>query len=231
MAKVDILVPTCNRLPSLIMPMTGVANQTLGDVHVIVSDQSAEPVEGSPVLKTLRRIVEARGGSMEWRYRVPSLGIAEQSDFLLQQAKAEYVLYLDDDVFMQPWVVERLVETIGEERCAFVGAFPSGLSFIDDVRPQQQFVEFWEGPVGPEDVDPDSPKWERYHLHRAANTYHVSESLPPGVFRRYKVAWIASCILYDRAKLLEVGGFSFWSRLPSHHSVEQVLVQNLLMRK
>jgi len=52
-----------------------------------------------------------------------------------------------------------------------------------------------------------------------------------GAFRLYKVAWIASCILYDRAKLLEVGGFSFWSRLPRYHSGEEVLVQNLLMRR
>src|SRR5260221_8767647 len=67
-------------------------------------------------------------------------------------------------------------------------------------------------------------------LHGAANLYHLSRSLPAGEFRLYKVAWIASCILYDRAKLLEVGGFSFWPRLPRYHSGEEVLVQNLLMR-
>src|SRR5207249_7470987 len=32
-------------------------------------------------------------------------------------------------------------------------------------------------------------------------------------------------------KLLEVDGFSFWSRLPRYHSGEEVLVQNLLMRR
>ena len=67
-------------------------------------------------------------------------------------------------------------------------------------------------------------------LHRAANLWHASRSLPAGQFRLYKVAWIASCILYDRQKLLEVGGFSFWTRLPRYHSGEEVLVQNLLMR-
>ena len=100
----------------------------------------------------------------------------------------------------------------------------------------------------PEAIDPASPQWERWQLHRAANLYHVSQSLQSechpllrsgshgngprlGAFRLYKVAWIASCILYDRAKLLEVGGFSFWSRLPRYHSGEEVLVQNLLMRR
>jgi hypothetical protein len=37
--------------------------------------------------------------------------------------------------------------------------------------------------------------------------------------------------MYDRQKLLDVGGFSFWSRLPRFHSGEEVLVQNLLMRR
>jgi hypothetical protein len=141
------------------------------------------------------------------------------------------VLYLDDDVLMEPWVLATLVETLSAQRCGFVGAFPAGLSFRDDVRPHQQHVEFWDGPVRPEAVDPDTPAWERWHLHRAANQWHRGRQLAPGEVRLYKVAWIASCVLYDRAKLLEVGGFDFWRRLPRFHSGEDVLVQNLLMRR
>lgn len=231
MATVDILLPTRNRLESLILTLSGVAAQTVRALHVIVADQSSEPVGDSPVVQTLRRLIEARGGSVEWHYRIPSQGIAEQRDFLLGRATADSVLYLDDDVFMEPWVVERLLDTLQTERCGFVGAFPTGLSYRNDVRPDQQIVEFWDGSVRPEVVNPGSPEWERWQLHRAANLYHVSQSVPPGEVRRYKVAWIASCILYDRAKLLDVGGFSFWSRLPRYHSGEEVLVQNLLMRR
>jgi hypothetical protein len=198
---------------------------------VIVADQSQEPVENEQVVQTLRRIIEVRGGSVEWHSRPQIHGIAEQRDFLLKRATAEAILYLDDDVFMEPWVVEKLLEVLHSQRCGFVGAFPAGLSHRYDVRPTQQITEYWDGPVLPEAVDPDSPQWERWQLHRAANSYHVSQSLPPGELRLYKVAWIASCILYDRNKLLEVGGFSFWSRLPRYHSGEEVLVQNLLMRR
>jgi GT2 family glycosyltransferase len=231
MATVDVLLPTCNRLPSLVMTLAGVAAQTLPDLRVIVADQGQGPAEDAPVVRALRRVIEARGGSTEWHDRVPSRGIAEQRDFLLGRATAAWVLYLDDDVFMEPWVLERLLATLRQERCGFVGAFPSGLSFLADVRPHQQIVEFWDGPVRPEAVEPGSPQWERAQLHRAANLYHVSQTLRPGELRRYKVAWVASCILYDRAKLLDVGGFSFWSRLPRYHSGEEVLVQNLLMRR
>lgn len=231
MATIDILLPTYNRLSSFIMTLTGVAMQTMRDLHLIVADQSQERTGDSQVVQTLRRIIEARGGSVEWYRRPPIHGIAEQRDFLLKRATGQNVLYLDDDVFMEPWVIEKLLEVLKSERCGFVGAFPAGLSHRDDVRPQQQIVEYWDGPVRPEAIDPGSPQWERWQLHRAANLYQVSQSLPPGEFRLYKVAWIASCILYDRAKLLEIGGFSFWPRLPRYHSGEEVLVQNLLMRR
>lgn len=231
MATVDILLPTINRLPALVMTLSGVAAQALTDLRVIIADQSDMPVMEQPVVQTLGRIIAARGGTVEYHQRPPVHGIAEQRDFLLRQATADSVLYLDDDVFMEPWVVAQLNATLLAEGCGFVGAFPAGLSHRDDVRPEQQIVEFWEGPVQPEVVDPDTPAWERWQLHRAANLWHAAQQLTPNVIRRYKVAWIASCILYDRAKLLEVGGFAFWQRLPRYHSGEEVLVQNLLLRR
>lgn len=231
MRAVDILLPTCNRLDSLILTLSGIAAQSFTDLRLVVADQSDEPVGEHQVIQTLRRIVEARGGSVAWHTRPQVHGIAEQRDFLLRQATAGAVLYLDDDVFMEPWVLRRLLDVLREQGCGFVGAFPAGLSHRDDVRPQQQMLDFWDGPVRPEIVEPDSPAWERWQLHRAANAYHAALRLRPGESRLYKVAWVASCILYDRRKLLDVGGFSFWPRLPRWHSGEEVLVQNLLMRR
>lgn len=231
MTAVDVLLPTCNRLESLILTLSGVAGQTCCDVRVIVADQSTAPVPESQTVQTLSRIIEARGGHWEYHKRPPIHGIAEQRDFLLRQASAEAVLYLDDDVFMEPWVLQRLLDTLCQQGCGFAGAFPAGLSHRDDVRPEQHIVDWWDGPVRPEVVDPGSKEWERWQLHRAANTFHVGRALPAGTTMLYRTAWIASCVLYDRRKLLQVGGFSFWDRLPRYHSGEEVLVQNLLMRR
>ena len=228
---IEVLLPTCNRLPSLVMTLSGVAAQTCAGLHVVVADQGRSPVSDEPVVRALFRVIEARGGSIEYHHRPPLHGIAEQRAFLLDRATAREVLYLDDDVLMEPWVVQRLSETLRREGCGFVGAFPAGLSFRDDRRLRQQRIEYWDGPVRPECLEPEGPGWERWHLHRAANLHHVAEALPPGDTRLYKVAWVASCILYDREKLLSVGGFSFWWRLPRYHSGEEVLVQNLLMRR
>ena len=179
MEMVDLLIPTYNRLPALIMTLSGVAAQTLlPDLRVIVADASRAPVGDEPVIQALRRVIEARGGAVEWHTRLQPHGIAEQRDFLLQHARAPYVLYVDDDVFMEPWVAERLLATIRAEGCGFVGAFPVGMSYRDDIRPHQQAVEFWDGPVRPEDVNPGTPAWDRARLHSAANLYHVSRRLP-----------------------------------------------------
>jgi GT2 family glycosyltransferase len=231
MHVVDVLLPTCNRVESLVMTLSGLAAQSLSGLRLIVADQSSEPASERPVLRSLTRMIESKGGAVEWHHRVPSRGIAEQRHFLLKQSSAPYLLYLDDDVYMQPWVLQTMVDVLKSEGCGFVGAFPTGLSFREDRRPYQQIIEYWDGPVQPEAVEPGSQAWERAQLHRAANLYHVAESLPAGVIRRYKVAWVACCILYDRQKLIEVGGFEFWSRLPRFHSGEEVLVQNLLMRR
>lgn len=232
MAHVDVLVPTCDRPLSLTMTLAGVAAQSFADVRLIVADQNCECLLTQRTVAALVRIIEARGGEVEWHHRRERKGIAEQREFLLRQAGAAAVLYLDDDVLMEPWVLQELVTALERERCGFVGAFPAGLSFRDDKRPAQQHVEFWDGAVTPEALEPNSTEWERRrHLHRAANLYHATLLHAPARPRLYKVAWVASCVLYDRAKLLQVGGFSFWPRLPRYHSGEEVLAQNLLMRR
>lgn len=230
-ARVDILLPTYSRPDALVMTLSGLAAQTCTDYRLIVADQNETPVVTRPTVAALRRVIEARTQPAEWHHRPARRGIAEQRAFLLERAQAAAVLYLDDDVLMEPPVLETLLRVLESERCGFVGAFPAGLSFLHDVRPQQQHIEFWDGPVVPETVDPGSHAWERYHLHRAANLYHVTQRQGGATPRRYKVAWVASCVLYDRAKLQAVGGFSFWPRLPRYHSGEEVLVQNLLLRR
>jgi GT2 family glycosyltransferase len=232
LAEVSVLIPTYERPEALVLTLSGLASQTVTDIQVVVSSQGRHRAQESPVARAIGRVIEARGGTVEWHHRKPR-GIAEQRHFLLGCAEAEPALFLDDDVFMEPFVIERLLCVLKAERCGFVGAFPTGLTFLDDVRPEQQVFEPWEGPVRPEVVEKDGPGWQRWHLHRASNLYHLAQTLdlPPGRFLRYKVAWISACVLYSREKLLELGGFSFWERLSRYHKAEDIVVQNLLMRR
>jgi len=232
LAAVSVLIPTYERAEALAMTLSGIASQSVADLQVVVSSQGDHETESSPVARALGRVIQSRGGSIEWHHR-ETRGIAEQRHFLLGRAEAEAVLFVDDDVFMEPFVIENLLSVLETNGCGFAGAFPAGLTFMDDARPEQQRIELWEGPVQPETIEKDGPGWERWHLHRAANLYQVARklALPPGDFLRYKVAWLGSCVLYNREKLLAVGGFSFWDRLSRYHKAEDVLVQNLLMRR
>ncbi len=107
----------------------------------------------------------------------------------------------------------------------------AGLSYLDDVHPHEQQIEWWDGPVAPEVVRPDGPAWRRHRLHDAANLYHVQQrlGLTGATQRTYRVAWVGGCVLYDTAVLRGVGGFGFWPELPPEHCGEDVLAQLRVM--
>ncbi|TMB70190.1 MAG: glycosyltransferase family 2 protein [Chloroflexi bacterium] len=230
---VDVLVPTFNRPASLAITLTSLASQSFHEFCVIVSDQTEEfSVDERPEVRGVLRILEAKGVPAYLRRNRPRRGMAEQRQFLLEQAMAPYVLYLDDDLVLERDVVARLQAAMIAERCGFVGSAPIGLSHINDVRLHEQAIEFWDGPVLPEEVTWEGTRWQRHRLHNAANIFHVAQRLrlTPECQRLYKVAWVGGCVLFDRRALLSVGGFSFWRELPEAHCGEDVLAQLRVMR-
>lgn len=234
-ATIDVLIPTYCRPAALAVTLTSLCAQTYRDFRIVISDQSdraetnASLVSGE--VQAALRLLRAHDQTVVTHKHLPRRGIGEQRQFLLDQAEAPYVLYLDDDLILEPWVIANLLKAIQEEGCGFVGSACIGLSFSQDVRPHQQWVEFWQGPVQPEVVQPDTPAWERYRLHNAANLYHVQQqlNLTPATMRKYRIAWIGGCVLYDTAKLRSVGGFEFWRELPANHCGEDVLAQLRVM--
>jgi GT2 family glycosyltransferase len=232
MTAVDILIPTYCRPAALAVLLTSLAAQTCRDFRVVISDQSDDESalkwgEAQSALRLLR----AHGHEVVTHRHLPARGLAEHRQFLLDQARAPYVLFLDDDLILEPYVVHSMLATIRGEGCGFVGSALIGLSFVDDIRPHEQHIEFWDGPVQPEEVRPGTAAWERYRLHNAANIYHVQRrlKLSPEHPLRYKVAWVGGCVMYDAAMLRDVGGFSFWRELPPKHAGEDVLAQLRVM--
>ncbi len=204
MSAIDVLIPTYSRPAALAVTLTSLCFQTFRDFRVVISDQTEDsnPLETAEV-QTAIRVLEAHGHVVEPHKHLPRQGIAEQRQFLLDQAIAPYVLYLDDDLILEPWTIATLIKAIQEENCGFVGSAVIGLSFREDVRPHQQKVEFWDGPVQPEIVTTGTSEWERYQLHNAANLYHVQQQLniTPDNPRKYRVAWVGGCVMYNLEKL------------------------------
>lgn len=234
MSIVDVLIPTYNRPAALAVTLACLMAQTWQDFRIVISDQTEadNPTERGEV-QAIVRLLQAQGHGVEIHKHLPRRGLAEQRQFLLDQVTAPYALFLDDDVILEPYVLTNLVQALEAEDCGFVGAALSGLSFLADVRPQEQAIEFWQGAVKPEVIRPDTPEWERWRLHNAANPYHIQQkwSLTPDRPRKYKIAWVGGCVLYQTAKLRSIGGFSFWRDLPPHHAGEDVVVQQRLMAR
>lgn len=235
MALVDIAIPTAGRPTALAIVLTSLLGQTFTDFDVTISDQSSDrpAFETSAEIRTLVRALEWHGHRVALRHHLPRRGMAEQRQFLLEQSRAPYVHYLDDDVLLDPPVLGRMLDVLRAEGCGFVGCAATGLDYLEDVRPHQQQIELWEGPVEPERFTPDTLPWDRHKVNNAANPLHLERRLcRDGEVVRYKVCWVGGAnVLYDRAKLLSVGGFSWWRRLPPVHAGEEVVAQFLLIRK
>lgn len=240
--QIDVLIPVCNRPVELATTLAGLAAQTGVSFRVVVSDQSDGDVAAydTPSATTLVRALRRRGTGVELLRHLPRRGITEHRAFLLSRATADAVLYLDDDVWLEPGVLDRLHRALRQLGCGFVAAAMQGLSHLDDVRPHEWApFEPWDGAVTPEALAKDGPGWSRWTLHNAANGVHLAERLgldtgvlpPPERWLPYKVAWAAGCVLFDRAALLDAGGFDFWADIPADAHGEDVLSQQRVMAR
>ncbi|HSP38194.1 MAG TPA: glycosyltransferase [Frankiaceae bacterium] len=57
-------------------------------------------------------------------------GVAENRAFLLGQARAPYVLVLDDDIVLEPESLARMLDAMGRLRVGSVAMATTGLSFV-----------------------------------------------------------------------------------------------------
>jgi GT2 family glycosyltransferase len=230
--ELDVLVPTCDRPVELATTLAGLAAQE-HPFGLVVSDQSSGPPSyDTPPAQTMLRALRASGHPIRTVRHLPRRGLAEHRASLLARSGARYVLFLDDDVWLERGAVGRLHEAIVALGCGLVGAAVQGLSYLDDHRPAELApFERWNGPPEPERIEPGTPEWDRWMLHNAANPVHLArEHLRPGErWLAYKVAWVGGCVLYDRRVLESVGGFGFWRDLPATHCGEDVLAQQRVM--
>ncbi len=230
---VDVLIPTYRRPVPLAVMLTSLMAQTYRRLRVVVSDQTERDTSLThPRVQDVVRSMRARGMLVELHRHVPRRGLAEHRAALLACSGARYVLFLDDDVWLEPGTVGRLHEAIVTLRCGLVGAAVQGLSYLDDVRPAELApFERWTGRPEPERIEPGTPGWERWTLHNAANPVHLArQHLRPGErWLPYKIAWVGGCVLYDRRVLEACGGFDFWTDLPESHCGEDVLAQQRVL--
>jgi len=226
---VDVLIPTAGRGAELAVTLAGLAAQDDPPFDVQVSDQSLPgPVAEVPAVAALARVLRVQGREVRFLRHLPRRGLAEQRHYLLGESTADQVLYLDDDVWLEPGMLARLHNALRTLGCGFVGAALQGLSYLDDERPaEQEPFEVWDGPVRPETIRRDSPEFARWTLHNAANVSRLNAAADAASagWVPYKIAWVGGCVLFRREALVATGGFDFWDRLPADHVGEDVVAQ------
>jgi GT2 family glycosyltransferase len=234
---VDVLIPSFGRPAELAVTLAGLAAQEGVAFRVIVSDQTDGDTASwvQPAVRAMVRVLEAQGRPVQLERHLPRRGLAEHRHYLLGLARAPYVLFLDNDVWLEPGSLDRLCRALREARCGFVGSAVQGLSYLGDRRPHERTgLAMWPGnEVVPERIRPDTEGFARWPLHNAANLAHAAADLaiPPGGWRLYHVAWVGGCVLFDREALVECGGFDFWDRLPPGHAGEDVAAQWRVMER
>lgn len=230
----DVLIPSCNRSHALALCLTALAGQTLPAFRIVVSDQSDGfgPFATPEVLGALAYL-RAHGRAVLTLRHLPRAGLAEQRAFLLAQAEAPRCLFLDDDVLVEPDLLERLLAVLDEQRCGFAGSMAHPLARLDAAPGPHPPIEYWTGPVEPERLRPGSAAWEREQLHQSAALFQLQKrlGLRRGLTLRYRVAWVGGCVLFDTAKLRAAGGFEFWRKLPSEHDGELAVAELQVMER
>jgi hypothetical protein len=231
---IDVLIPTAGRVAELAVTLAGLAAQDGPSFRVVLSDQSDNDSSSEPTVAAMLRLLRAQGRDVV-RYRnVPPRGMAEQRQFLFERSIAPYVLYLDDDVWLEPGALTIAYKAIRDLRCGLVGFAPQGLSYLGDDRPHQRTTfETWEDGVRAERLRPGSDELKRVPLHNAANLAHQARTteVPARGWVPYKIAWVGGCALFDRAALSASGAFGFWKDVPALHAGEDVTAQWRVMER
>ncbi|WP_052274356.1 glycosyltransferase family 2 protein [Arthrobacter sp. L77] len=233
---VDVLIPSFGRPAELAVTLAGLAAQEAPAFRVILSDQTdGEAAFDQPAVRAMVRVLEAQGRPVRLERHLPRRGLAEHRSYLLGLASAPFVLFLDNDVWLEPGSLHRMTRALRAAGCGFVGSAVQGLSFLDDSRPQErsELVLWPDNEVQPERIRPGTEGFDRWPLHNAANLAHAAAelALPPGQWRLYRIAWVGGCVLFDRRALVDCGGFDFWDQLPPGHAGEDVAVQWRVMER
>ena len=143
MLKVSVVIPTCNRPELLKRAIRSVLAQTYQDFEIIVVDDGMKERAGDAVLG----FADSR---IKYIQNDISLGGGGTRNRGIDEAKGEYVAFLDDDDEWLPGKLEKQVTALnssGEDVCA---AF-TGVYLFDETTGEKKF-DFRPGISGPADI-------------------------------------------------------------------------------
>ena len=111
--SISVIVPTIGRPASLRDMLASVREQTFGVHEVVVADGSSTEEIAEVVNDCLRR-----GGLDVKHVRVSPPNAVRQRRVAIESASGDYLLFLDDDVILEPECVEELIRVLRNDQGA-----------------------------------------------------------------------------------------------------------------
>jgi GT2 family glycosyltransferase len=198
--KVEICIPTRNRIEQLGILLSSLASQTYKNFDILIVDDSDKQINFThvPFISPTLNLLTNNGNN--WRVLFGcKKGPHHSHKLILKEAKSNYIFRVDDDCVLEPTCLERLVETITEDdSCA--GVAPLVLN-----------------PNIPSDKQTLPDNWRQLPYYDTKVTYddktkHVNHS--PGIQWHFHldekpklVEHLHSSFIYKKAVAVAVGGW------------------------
>jgi glycosyltransferase involved in cell wall biosynthesis len=135
---VTVVVTAYNRVAYLKRAVRSALSQTHDEVQVVVVDDGSS-VDLAPILDEFRARVEL--------VRKSNGGLASARNFGIARAKGEFLLFLDDDDFLQPTAVEALLRGLDDSGAAWVAGRFAYVNEADERLPREHRCRYGAGDI------------------------------------------------------------------------------------
>ena len=113
--SVSVIIPVFNTLyEDLIRCLDSIIAQTIPNFEIIIVDDGSEPAYGK-ILDTL----EAKDSRIKVFHK-NNEGVSVARNFGVEKSTGEYILFVDGDDLLTPWLLESALTTMEKEKCDVV---------------------------------------------------------------------------------------------------------------
>ena len=137
MPLVSIVITVFDRLKYIDQAIRSALGQTYPHIQVIVVDDGSRTEIGASIAPYTDRI--------EF-YRQDNAGMASARNLGMRQARGRFLLFLDDDDYLEFQAVEFLLRGIEQGKCLAWAA--GGFRYVDDMGRSERGPRFFQGGVG-----------------------------------------------------------------------------------
>src|ERR1051326_8998788 len=119
--RVSVVIPTKDRVEPLCQTIESVSSQTITPLQIIIIDQSSNTVPKDAVEKTWQKLGPPKNFSLNYISDGTLSGSSTARNVGIDLARGDVILFLDDDVILEPDFIERMLEPYFDAAVGGVG--------------------------------------------------------------------------------------------------------------